>query len=136
MEPIENKKYCKILVSRYSPENGCNVEEHTILTVIPKAEVKKKGQVAHYFVDSLDKKTKSKYGWVKTTDPFTLEDFLSKNGGNQNEKEIEHIKIMLNSISNLEEGTPVAATYSERGLENKTMDFTVHKIFFYKKPLV
>jgi hypothetical protein len=134
---LTDKRYSKLLISKYSPANGCNVEDGAILTVTPKADVKKKDHIPYYFVDSLDKTTKSKYGWVKTVESFTLKDFLDKNCSNQREeREAEHITTMLESISNLADDTPVAATYSERGLEDKKMVFTVHKVFFYKKPLV
>jgi hypothetical protein len=42
----------------------------------------------------------------------------------------EHINIMLKSIARLAPDTPVAATYSKRGLESPRMEFTVHRVFF------
>ncbi len=128
-----DKMYTKLLVAQYSPKNGCNVEEGITLTVIPKKDLKQKDHVSHCFIDGENKKTRSKYGWVKTVDSFTLQDFVKKHSVNAaDEREAEHIRIMLESISKFPDGTPIAATYSQRGVEQKIMAFTVHKVFFYK----
>jgi hypothetical protein len=127
----EEKKFNKILIAKYSPDNKCLVEDGGILTVTPKKKVELKDHVKHHFVDSLDKKTKSQYGWVKKVENFSFNDFKKKYAGDtQDQNEVEHIKTMLESISNLDEDIPVAATYSERGVEKKRMDFTVHRVFF------
>lgn len=134
MEQIEDTEYSKVLIGKYNVDNGCHAPNGAILTVVPKKEVKNKGHIAHYFIDSLNRKIKSKYGWVRCVESFTLRDFITRYGtGSEDGREIEHIKIMLDSIARLPEDTPVAATYSERGIETKRMDFTVHKVFFYKK---
>lgn len=126
------KTYNKLLIGHYHPENNCNVEEGTVLTVSPKIEVEMKGQVAHHFVDSKNRKTKSKYGWVKTVDSFNLQDFLDTYQSDvRSEGEVEHVKIMLDSVNRLGDDLPVAATYSQRGVEEKKMVFTVHRVFFY-----
>ena len=62
---------------------------------------------------------------------MTLDQFVTKYVGVTNDSnEIEHIKIMLDSIQKLPVDTPVAVTYSERGVERKHMDLTIHKVFF------
>jgi hypothetical protein len=133
MEEKIEKKYSKLLVSKSSPENGCFVEEGGILIVVPKSKILNKDHIPHFFLDSIDRKTKSKYGWVKSIEPFTLDDFLKRYcSGSTDQDLISHIEIMLNSIVKLDDDTPVAATYSERGVESKRMEFTVHKVFFYK----
>lgn len=128
---METDYYDKILVSRYSPENKCNGEEGAILIVTPKKLRKYTGYIAHYFVDHIDQKTKSQYGWVKTIEPMTLKEFIEKYLYNTQDSDIIfHNKVMLDSIQKLPIDTPVAATYSERGVEHKRMEFTVHKVFF------
>lgn len=133
MAEVNEKKYLKLLVSRFSPANECFVEEGGILLVIPRPTVPVKDSISHFFVDSVDQKTKSKYGWVTAVEPFTARDFLSRYlKGDCSDACIKHNVTMLDSISKLEVDTPVAATYSQRGLDYKTMVFTVHKVFFYK----
>ncbi|WKZ58783.1 MAG: hypothetical protein QY309_12995 [Cyclobacteriaceae bacterium] len=128
---MEIKYYDKLLVSKFSPENRCNVEDGAILIVTPKRLKKNTGYVGHYFVDHIDQKTKSQYGWVKTVAPMSLNDFINKYlQSTQDSDTIFHNKVMLDSIQNLSVDTPVAATYSERGIEQKRMEFTVHKVFF------
>lgn len=123
--------YSKILVSRYSPGNKCFVEDGVILILKPKNIRSIKDHVGHYFIDHLDKKTKSQYGWVKLIEPITLDQFVKRYLGSAYDLNvIEHNKIMLDSIQKLNVDTPVAATYSERGVEQKRMDFTVHRVFF------
>jgi len=131
MEEKIVKYYDKILVARHSPENKCFVDDGGILILKPKKLKTDRGYVGHYFLDHLDKKAKSKYGWVKVIEPITLDQFVSKYIGNTDDlNQIEHNKIMLDSIQKLDVDTPVAATYSERGVEQRRMDFTVHKVFF------
>lgn len=135
-EIMSNEKfYSKILIGKYSPENKCFAEDGAILTIIPKDLTKLKkirDSVSHFFVDSLDSKIKSRFGWVKTIQPFTLMDFVnryaSQNDGNP--IHFDHLKRMLEGIANLDDGTPVAATYFERGVEKKILEFKVHKVFF------
>lgn len=108
----EIKYYNKILVAKNSPENKCFVEGGGILILRPKKLRTKRGDVSHNFVDHLDKKTKSKYGWVKAIEPIKLDQFVNKYiGGTEDLRLIEHNKIMLDSIQRLEQDTPVAATY-------------------------
>lgn len=121
----------KILVARLRPENKCFVDDGAILILKPKKLKTKKDYVGHYFLDHLDKKTKSKYGWVKIIEPITLDQFVNKYIGDTKDMDvIEHNKIMLDSIQKLNADTPVAVTYSERGIEHKRMDLTVHRVFF------
>jgi len=127
-------KYNKILVARRCPENRCFADNGSILILKPKKTSKSRGYVSHHFIDHLDKKIKSKYGWVKEIEPITLEDFVNKYVGETEDIDlIEHTKIMLESIRQLRVDTPVAVTYSERGIENKRMDLTVHRVIFYKE---
>jgi hypothetical protein len=124
-------KYEKILVAKHNPENKCFAEEGAILILKPKTLKINKDHVTHHFLDHLDTKMKSKYGWVKAIEPMTLGQFVAKYvGATADPNEIEHVKVMLDSIQKLSVDTPVAVTYSERGVEKKHMDLTIHKVFF------
>ncbi len=122
----------KVIISRYSPENKCNVKEGEILTIIPKERVPQKDYVSHNFVSIIDLKTKSQYGWVKEVKEFTIKSFIKMHYGEKDlkDEEREHIEIMLSSISKLQENTPVAATYSQKGFMDKKMVLKVHKVLF------
>lgn len=126
--------FSKILVARYSPQNKCFAPNGTVLTVKPLANVPIEDHVAHFFISTDDQKTKSKYGFVKEVAPFSIDDFVTKYMTNRclTEDEREHLKTMLVSIAKLTPDTPVAATYSRRGIEKKRMEFTVHRVLFYK----
>lgn len=127
----QETKYNKILVARLSPENKCFADDGAILILKPKKLKTNRDHVGHYFLDHLDKKTKSKYGWVKVIEPITLNQFVNKYIGDTEDNDVvEHNKIMLDSIQKLNVDTPVAVTYSERGIEQKRMDLTVHRVFF------
>lgn len=130
---MEETIYNKILIARNNPTNKCFAEDGAVLIVKPKKLKKDRGQIGHYFLDQADKKTKSKYGWVKVIEPITLQQFIDMYIGDASDLSlIQHNRIMLDSIQKLTADTPVAATYSERGVEQKRMDFTVHKVFFYQ----
>ena len=123
----------RLLTAKYSPENKCFAEDGAILVVFPRKKLitKKKDSISHHFVDSLDGKTRSQFGWVKVVDPFQFEDFVSKYCPTaKDDDELAHILKMLEGISALNEDTPVAATYFERGIEEKRLEFKVHKVFF------
>lgn len=123
--------YTKILVGKYSPLNGCHVPDGNVLTVIPHKKITK--AKSHHFSDSRDKKVKSRYGWVKTVPEFGISDFIREHGvSKDDELEMNHLKILLDSISKLSDDTAVAADYFERGLENKHFAFVVHKVIFYE----
>ena len=80
----------------------------------------------------VDLKTKSQYGWVKKVQGFKLDDFIKIHYGNKTLtlEERESIEVMLNSISDLLEETPVVVNYKQREFSDKTMVLTVHKVFF------
>ncbi|MFM7854275.1 MAG: hypothetical protein ACKO96_20710 [Flammeovirgaceae bacterium] len=126
-------KYNNILVARHSPLNKCFAKDGAILFLKPKKITAKKGHSSHYFVSCSDAKTKSKYGWVRRTEPITLVEFVEKYLPKTAARGVmEDTKVMLESIQKLNEDTPVAATYSEHGFEQKEMILTVHRVFFYQ----
>lgn len=126
------KTYSKLLIAKYSPENKCFVEDGAILTVLPRKKPSTvRNSISHYFIDSLDRKTKSRYGWVKQVEPFLFEYFIATYCKNtENEEELEHVRKMLDAAAVLEVDKPVAATYFERGVEEKRLEFSVHRVFF------
>jgi len=127
-------KFSKILVARYSPENKCYAPDGAVLTVKPLAQVPMKDHVPHYFTSVTDPTIKSRYGWVKEVDPFSLDDFVARYTAKNDltAEEREHLEVMFTSIAKLAPETPVAATYSCRGVERRRMQFTVHRVIFYK----
>lgn len=130
----EVKKYNKILISRYSPENKCYIQDGDPLIIIPKLNVPLKDYVTYFFVSAKDKKTKSRYGWVKLVEEFELKDFISKYVNIAlTTEEISSIKIILDSIVQYAEDTPVAVTYSQKSFDEKVMKLSIHKIIFYLK---
>jgi len=132
MEIVE--KYNKILISRYSPENNCYVQNGEPLIIIPKLNIPLKDHVPCFFVSAKDKKTKSKYGWVKLVEEFELKDFIDKYVKVElTTEEITSIKIMLDSIVKYSEDTSVTATYSQKSFDGKEMKLNIHKIIFYSK---
>ena len=128
--------FSKVLVARHSPENQCNAQNGETLILKPRGQVPIGEYVAHYFLSGKDRKTKSKYGWVKEVEPFSLNDFIEQNHleAYLNEEDRIQMERMFSKIGNLPPDTPVAATYSRRGIERKRMELTVHKVFFYKTP--
>lgn len=125
-------QFIKLLIAKHSPVNKCNVADGTVLYVRQRRTVPTKDQVEHYFLSVDDRTTRSKYGWVKEVDPFTLEDFLSTYlvGEDISDVAKKHIETMLEAADRLPPGTPVTATYRSRGVEAKRMEFSVHRVLF------
>ena len=130
----EVKKYNKVLIAKHSPENKCYVQNEELLIITPKLNIPLKDHVPYFFVSAYDKKTKSKYGWVKSVKEFELKDFINEYIKVElTTEEVTSIKIMLDSIAQYSEGTSVAATYSQKSFNEKEMKLSVHKIIFYLK---
>ena len=127
------KVYSKWVVARHSPKNGCDATEGAVLIVEPRKSVPSKTVVQHTFVNVADRKEKSKYGWVAETTPFTLDEFVSKHlTGVPSEEEIDHVRVMMDAAQTQPEGTPLTADYKSRGVIERSMQLTVHKVVFYK----
>src|SRR3954454_1061984 len=131
-----SQTFTRILVAKYSPKNNCHVKEGDTLAVTSRKTVPQSESVEHFFVSATDLKTRASYGWVKEVEPFTLDEFLARSELNERiaVEDRPQIKAMLCAIDKLPPGTPVAATYSRRGIEKKRMELIFHKVFFYKKP--
>lgn len=129
----EGKKYNKILIARYSPNNGCYVDDGEYLVVWPKVNVSMRDIITHSFSGLINETKTSKYGWVKEVPPFTMNDFISRFIRRQlNDNEKTHLVKMFESIANLKDGDPVAATYRKKSFNENEMELKIHKIIFYK----
>src|ERR1700693_882169 len=116
---MSDEVFHKLIVSRFSPKNGCNVPEGEILALIPRDNLPdKKRDLAHYFVSARNRKLRSKFGWVKEIQPFTLDEFIAVHMDDvpQGAAERECLFILLSAIRQLPSGTPVTATYFCRGV--------------------
>lgn len=127
-----DKTYNRTLVGKYSPSNKCFVPDGVEVYVRPKKTLPKR-DCKHYFISVDDDSVKAPYAWVAEKEaPFNLQDFLTRNHlGAATDDELSHLKIMLDSIQKLDNGTPVAPAYVIRGLFEKQAVFTVHRIILY-----
>lgn len=135
MEVKLDKKFTKILVAKYSPPNGCNINEGEVLILRPKKNIPMKNYVPHYFISMESPSLKSKYGWVKDVEPFAFKEFIKRHVGSEDlsDDERSHLYTMLQAIEKLPAGTPVATEYSKYGVIEQKMVITVHKVIFYKE---
>lgn len=134
VETVPSETYTKVLVAKHSPEHRCHAADGDVLYVRPRRHVPLKSHVAHHFVSCVDETKKSQYGWVKDTSPFSLESFVRDRIRREVDEDTKlHVQSMLQAIAKLDEGTPVAADYSRRGLEQPRMELNVHRVVFYFK---
>jgi hypothetical protein len=126
------KTYTRLPVARYSPENHCHVPDGEVLYVEPRKVVSQRPHLAHFFVSAKDRKTKSQYGWVRDVEPFTTADFIGCHlSGPLLTEQVAVLETMFRSIERLAPNTPVAATYSLRGVETRTMELSIHRVLLY-----
>jgi hypothetical protein len=123
----------RILVAHFSPQNRCHVPEDEVLTVVPRKNLLAKRDLSHHFVSARDPKVKSVYGWVRETQPFTIEEFAREylRGRELAPAEREHLITMFSSIATLPSGTAVGADYVVRCVIEKQTALSVHKVVFY-----
>lgn len=128
------ESYSRLLIAHYIPMKQCYVDQNAVLTVSPLRRIPLKPYIEHHFVSISDRKTKSRYGWVKKVKPFSVDDFVSEylGGAKQTPDEYEHLQIMFRAIAQLPAGTPVSAEYNRRGSETRRMTFVIHRILFYQ----
>lgn len=132
---MNEEVFTKILIAKYSPKNGCFACDGDVLSIKPRKSLPQRDHLRHFFVSVRDFKRKSRYGWVEDVKSFTLTDFVRDHLSNSelSTAELSHIYTMLTSISSLPKGTPAAATYSLRGVHNRVMQLTIHKVIFYNE---
>ena len=124
--------FSKLLVAKQSPQNGCYVGDGEVLFVVPRQKLPAKDHVTHCFVSTVDRKTKSRYGWVVSVEPFTTDDFVRIYlNGEADDLTRSHISTMLARVANLAPDTPVAVEYTRYGLEERRVELNVHRVFFY-----
>lgn len=126
--------FTKLLVGKYSPHNGCHVPDGEVLTITARAKVPLQEHLAHEFRAASNSRISSRYGWVHEVPKFNLEQFAATYLDRRElaESERRHLETLFTSIAKLPAGTPVAATYSSRGVEGKRMDLSVHRVIFHK----
>ncbi|MEW6608851.1 MAG: hypothetical protein AB1414_15635 [bacterium] len=140
------ERYFKILVAKNSPENKCFANDGEILVVATdKDKMKGKLPKEHHFFVGIETRTPSRYGWVKEIkEGITALEIAKKNyyGLNKIEikeadiskEDIEEFEKILSIVAKEKEGTPMAATYWERGIfkNEKKLVLKVHKIKFFE----
>jgi len=129
---LHQSRYTKLLIAKHSPQNS-DAADGDVLYVAPRTSVPLRPHVSHHFLSTRDRKTRSRYGWVKEVAPFEPDEFIRRflPGPDLSPQEAGAIEAMLRSIADLAEGSPVAATYSVRGVEEKVMELDIHRVFFY-----
>jgi hypothetical protein len=124
--------FSKLLVAKHSPQNGCHVRDGEVLCVLPRQKLPGKDHVSHAFVSTVDRKTKSRYGWVVSVEPFTVDDFVRAHLNDEaDDPTRHHVLAMLTRLSNLPPGIPVAVEYTRYGVEEPRVELNVHRVFFY-----
>jgi hypothetical protein len=126
------REFTKHVVGRFSAENKCFALDGEVLYVAPRLNVPMKAGVAHHFTSAVNSMVKSKFGWVQNTEPFTVEDFVRKyfNGEIDGAGEA-HLLTMFSDTRAIEAGKPVGVDYFKRGIEQRRMELSVHRVVFY-----
>jgi len=134
-EASAGRLFSKAVCARLSPANKCFVAGGELLTVLPRRSVPMRQSVPHHFVALSDLKTTAKYGWVVGIEVASIEQLIAKTikARDLDQSEVGAFTLMLLSVDSLPLGTPVAATYSSRGVLNRQMELSIHKVFFYPK---
>lgn len=121
------------MIAKYNPENKCFAATDTVLYAKPLIFKKLVSSKSLAFISTISPSIKSRYGWIKELEPFTLDDFILKHLSNieLNTMEIEALEILFDSIMKFDAGTPMGATYFQRGIEKQFMALSIHKVIFY-----
>ena len=127
---IKERKYTKILVAKYSPQNGCDAFNEEILIVKPPVTEPRK-EISYRF-EGVKSGKKSRYGWVRIVPEFALENFVNEYLGSISEKELEYLNCMLDSISKLSDNTPVGIDYRQKSMGEFVFVLHIHKVIFHK----
>lgn len=135
---MSERRYKKILVAQHSPENGCLAEQGAVLYFMPRRNQAKAHAKSAGFLSASDHRTRSKFGWVAVVaEEFSLDEFVEQflNRPRVKLDEIDRsvVRQLLDVIAELPEGTPVGATYVERGVEQRTIQILFHKVFFARR---
>jgi len=90
----------------------------------------------HLFLSARDHVSRSKFGWVKSDESFTVQSFVTRYfpvavGAEQ----IQILFDFFDAVAKLPEGTPVAGSYFLRGIEPRNLGLAFHRVFFAKGTL-
>ena len=127
------KKYNKIIVSKFSPENKCFALENEWLIIADlngknRPKIKKS---EHYFV-GVNSGLPSVFGWVyRLNEPISISEYFNSTKKILSDEIKINIELLLESISNIEEGKPVACSFRKIGVIEKQDILKVHRVFFY-----
>ena len=124
----------KILVAKNSPKNKCYAEEGEWL-IIAQEEHHMKGGLPkeHHFFIGANSQKPSRYGWVSSIEfEINAEEYGKKYNENPSKDLIASCLLLLKSIKNQKEDTPMACTFSTIGILEKKKELKVHKVFFYR----
>ena len=78
-----------------------------------------------------DLKTRARFGWVKTAERgFHVEDFANAVRHPSDVESLLVLEEMFRAIEGMPDGTPVAATYFDRGVEARQPALVFHKVIF------
>jgi hypothetical protein len=127
---VDTKEFNHILLARFSPANGCHVEEGGVLIVEARAKPPKRPG-SHFFIGASLPRIRSRYGWVAVAPAFDLDAFARAHLHDRTLTEWEKLNLtrMFEAIAKLKPGTPVAADYFERGMgRSATIDLVVHRV--------
>lgn len=127
-----DRTFQKVLVARHSPQNHCLAADGDLLYPPPPLAHAHHG-TAHLFLSTRDHVTRSKFGWVKGEESFTVESFVDRHfpvavGAEQ----FQILSDFFEAVAKLPEGTPVAGSYFLRGVEQRHLVLAFHKVIFAK----
>lgn len=137
MGAVMTQIYTHTVVGMFSPQNGCFSEDGCQLFVVPFYDVPVRDTVGHEFSSIKDPKIKSRFGWVKETRPFSIDDLICQIPVylDRDERLVEHLNSMVRIAQKLKPDDAVAVDYMRRGVEIQKMELSIHKVFFQKPPL-
>jgi hypothetical protein len=126
------RRFRKVVVARYSPQNDCLVADGEVLYPGPSVVGARNG-ASHDFISTSDHRTRSKFGWVECQEAeFTLREFVQKYSLKDLPEQASVLSDLLTAISGFPEGTSVAASYFKRGVEHQHIVLKFHKVLLYK----
>lgn len=127
-------RFQKVFVARYSPQNECFARDGDVLYAPTSATQRASGvPKAYHFLSATGDGKRSKFGWVKSAEqPFSVEDFVAEHPEiKENNGQTILLATLFSAIANFAEGIPVAGSYFVRGVEQRRVELTFHKVFFH-----
>lgn len=128
------QRFQKLLVARYSPQNECFAQEgDTLYAPVSATQRVRSVPRTYHFLSVNGGGERSKFGWVKSAEqPFSIDDFVAEHSEIRgSDEQTMLLASLFSAIANLAEGTPVAGSYFLRGVEQRRVELTFHKVFLY-----